>query len=216
MQMCVSDCWIFAGFCRLLIADASLLLLRVVVMCFHDCTNGNEMSGRMWVAMWSGYLHPCGLSIMPVCLLTDRLLERICHESMRCNATAYNLRYTRPHVTRTVVALELNNRDDAPMIRRRRQDGLRRRRRYGDTAHATHLDFLDSNRSDTSTHLSHYYRIAIILAWWLPCVCRTTAKLPDPGAQPSVKSRLRADDSILRSHEYGLESFNCLHGLDRC
>jgi hypothetical protein len=93
------------------------------------------------------------------------------------------------------------------MIRRRRQDELRRRRwartardslQYGDTAHATHLDFLDSNRLDTST-LLHYHLLAIILAWWLPCACRTTARLPDPRAQPSVRSRLRADDSILRS-----------------
>jgi hypothetical protein len=82
------------------------------------------------------------------------------------------------------------------------------------TRHTRHI-LISLTRID-QTHLSHYYRLAIILAWWLPCVCRTTAKLPDPGAQPSVKSRLRADDSILRSHEYSLESFSCLHGLDRC
>jgi hypothetical protein len=49
MCLIAGFCWI----CRLLIADASLLLLllRVVVMCFTDCTNGIEMGGS-----------PCGLA----------------------------------------------------------------------------------------------------------------------------------------------------------
>ena len=59
--MRVSDCWI-CWICRLLIADASLLLLlRVVVMCITIVRMAQRWVDDRWVAMRSGYLHPCGL-----------------------------------------------------------------------------------------------------------------------------------------------------------
>jgi len=73
--------------------------------------------------VWLPALQPCGL--MPVRLLTDcwRFATNPC-------ATAYGLQPTIHMTARdaSLTALAKDTGDDAPMIRRRRQDELRRRR----------------------------------------------------------------------------------------
>jgi len=81
------------------------------------------------------------------------------------------------------------------------------------TRHTRHI-LISLTRID-QTYL-HYNMLAKTLAWWLPCACSTTARLPDPRAQPPVESRLRIDDSN-PPQIYSLEcSLYCLHGLSRC
>jgi hypothetical protein len=68
-----------------------LLLLRVAVMCFTIVRMAVEMSGRRWVDLWSGYLHPCGLSY--ACLPADRQTDGERYATNPCVAT-YSLQPT--------------------------------------------------------------------------------------------------------------------------
>jgi len=102
------DCWICCV-CRLLIADASLLLLlllllRVAVMCFTIVRMAVEMSGRRWVDLWSGYLHPCGLSY--ACLPADRQTDGERYATNPCVAT-YSLQPTIHTTARDAVVVAL-------------------------------------------------------------------------------------------------------------